>query len=175
VRPIVTSDGVSRTVPYGTLVSTTFTVTANGLPFARRPVQVCVGAKNAKFLTCRAATTSATGTVLFRRSATASYRVMLNLPLTKTSEAAKSDTFTYTVQAIASMEKKNRTLYANVRGAAGQVVRLQRLDGGAWKTVATYRAVTRYTVKKPVAGAQYRILVPDTALMAGTVSAGLRY
>jgi hypothetical protein len=36
--------------------------------------------------------------------------------------------------------------------------------------VATYRATARYTVRKPVAGAEYRIVVPDVAQMGGTVS-----
>jgi hypothetical protein len=68
------------------------------------------------------------------------------------------------------MEKRNRSLYADLRGAAGQTVQVQRLVGGAWTTVATYRATARYTVRKPVAGAEYRIVVPDVAQMGGTVS-----
>ena len=170
VQPVVTSDATSQTVPYGTSVTTTFTVTAGGQPLARQAAQVCVAEKLATTAKCRPATTSATGTVVFKRSATTPYRVQLVIPLSRTTETARSETYAYTVRAVATMEKKGRTLYANLRGAAGQAVQLQRLDNGAWTTVVTYRAVARYTVRKPVTGAEYRIVVPDVALVAGTVS-----
>ncbi len=170
VQPVVTSDGASQTVVYATAVTTTFTVTAGGLPFAGRAAQVCLAEKLSTTFKCRTATTSTTGTVAVRRSVTVPYRVKLVLPATKTSTTATSDTHTYTVRSVATMEKRNRSLYADLRGAAGQTVQVQRLVGGAWTTVATYRATARYTVRKPVAGAEYRIVVPDVAQMGGTVS-----
>ncbi len=170
VTPTVTSDGVSGTVPYGTAVTTTFTVTADGLPWAKRPAQVCIAEKGATTFRCRTATTTSTGKVAVKQSATSPYRLRLVVSATKTSDAVTSETHSYGVHAVATMEKNRTTLTATLRGTAGQTVQLQRLHAGAWTTVTTYRATTRYTVKNPVTGAEYRILVPDTALVTGTVS-----
>lgn len=175
IIPVVTSDGVSGTVRYGTVVTTTFTVTADGQPWARRRAQICTAEKAATTFRCRTVSTTATGKVAVRRVVTAPYRLKLVVTATKTSDAATSETYSYAVQAVATMEKRYRTLTATLRGTAGQTVELQRLDAGAWTTVSTYRATTRYTVRKPVAGAEYRIVVPDTALMAGTVSNSVQY
>jgi type VII secretion-associated serine protease mycosin len=172
VTPSVTSDGVSGTVPYGTVVTTTFAVTAGGLPWGRRPAKVCI-AEAATSFKCRNTTTTAAGKVAVKRTATAPYRVKLVVSATKTSDAVTSETYSYAVQAVARMEKRGRTLAATLRGAAGQTVQLQRLNAGTWTTVVTYRAVSRYTVRKPVTGAEYRIVVPDTALVTGTVSDSL--
>jgi hypothetical protein len=154
------------------VVSTTFTVTADGLPWARRPAQVCI-AEAATTFRCRTTTTTAAGRVAVKRTVTAPYRLKLVVRATRTSDAVTSETYSYGVQAVARMQKKDRTLTATLHGAAGQQVKLQRLDAGTWRTVVTYRAASRYTVRKPMTGAEYRIVVPDTALMTGAVSNSL--
>jgi type VII secretion-associated serine protease mycosin len=176
VTPVITSDGSSRLVDYGTVVRTTFTVRAGGVPWARQPVQVCTAAKGAATFRCSHTTTSATGTVLAKHTATAPHRLYLVATATKTSNAVTSPTYSTTVQAVAAMERRSsRQLIATLTGVAGQTVRLQRLDGGTWTTVTTYRATSRYTVKKPVAGATYRIVVPDSPLVIGTVSNAVQW
>jgi serine protease len=176
VTPVIASDGSSRMVNYGTVVQTAFTVTAGGAPWARKPVQVCRADKGTTVFRCSSTTTSATGTVLDKRTATAPYRLYIVVTATTTSHAVTSPTYSYTVRAVATMERRtSRQLIAVLAGAAGQTVQLQRLGGGIWTTVATYRATSRYTVQKPVAGYAYRIVVPDTALITGTTSNTLHW
>jgi hypothetical protein len=61
-------------------------------------------------------------------------------------------------------------LTATIAGAAGQAVQLQRLDGTRWLPVTTYRATTIHPLPGLIAGRTYRLVVPATAVLAGTTS-----
>jgi type VII secretion-associated serine protease mycosin len=176
VTPTIKSDGVNRVVNYGSPTRTTFTVTAGGQPWARRPVQICMADNGAAVFQCRAATTSATGTVLVTRSATVPFRVRLVATATATSAATTSEPVTYRVRAVATPVKTNgRTMTVALAGVDRQAVEVQTLNGRKWTTVRTYRAITRYVLTNVRAGGQYRVVVPATATFAGATSATVRF
>jgi type VII secretion-associated serine protease mycosin len=170
VRPVVTSTAVSQRVAYGTTTTTTFTVTAQGTPWAARPAQTCVS-ENSRPFRCTTIATSATGTVTLTRVTTGPYRVRLIVTATTTSKAVTSGTYAYSVRAVAALAKSgSRSLTAVVVGVAGQTVRLQQFDGRTWRTRATYRAAARFAVSGVRPGYGYRIVVSATASMAGATS-----
>jgi type VII secretion-associated serine protease mycosin len=169
VTPVVTSSAPSQQVVYGTTMTTTFTVTALGKPWAAQPVQVCVSENNGVFR-CTTVNTSAAGTVTVIRTATSPYQLQLLVNGTATSNAVTSATYTYSVRAAATLAKDGaKSLTAVITGAAGQTVEVQRFDGHTWKVAATYRAAARATVTSD-SGYGYRIVVPATASIAGTTS-----
>jgi type VII secretion-associated serine protease mycosin len=174
VTPVVSSTAVSQVVPYGAQTSTTFTVTAQGQKWAGRPVSICTAVPDRAFQ-CAPATTSSAGTVRYTRATTGWYQVRLMVTATATSTAVTSPTYTYTPRAAVQLQKQGRyTATASIGGVAGQSVQVQRLDGGAWVTLRTYRAVARYTLSDLRVRSAYRIVVPSTATVAGAQSGVLR-
>jgi hypothetical protein len=170
VQPVVTSTATSRTVEHGTVVGTGFSVKAGGTYWAGKKVAVCVAVANAKYR-CTDAVTSSTGTVQQARTATAGFKVYLYVYAGPGSKSAISATYTYTVRAKAGLDRTgSRTLTARVGGDSGQTVRLQRLDGSRWTTVAEYRATPVRTFGGLKAGARYRLTVTGTAAVAGAES-----
>jgi hypothetical protein len=171
VNPVITSNAVSKQVPYGTVTLTSFTVTANGVPFVVRPAQLCISEKNGATFKCRSATTSATGVVTLKRTAASPFRVYLTVPVSKTSEAATSQTYAYTVQAVVSLARKSaKALTVTLAGSDSQIVEVQKFDGQGWTTTTTFRATSKYTINKAQAGGLYRVVVPNTALLVGATS-----
>jgi type VII secretion-associated serine protease mycosin len=174
VTPVVSSTAVSRVVAYGAQTSTTFTVTAQGRKWAGRPVSICTAVPGRTFQ-CTPTTTSGAGTVRYARATTGWYQVRLMVTATATSTAVTSRTYTYTPRAAVQLHKRGRySATASIGGAAGQSVQVQRLDGGAWVTLRTYRAVAKYTLSGLRARSAYRIVVPSTATVAGAQSGVLR-
>jgi serine protease len=170
VKPVVTSTASTRTVAYGTVVTTDFTVTAKGAPWGNRPVQLCVSAPGGGW-TCAGATTTAQGRVRHVRTATATFRVRLLVSATAGSSAVSSPTYVYTTRASAGLARSgNRALLAEVTGAVGQRVSVQRLHGRNWTTVVTYAAVSSRTVAGLKAGYRYRLVVATTAAITGAQS-----
>ena len=171
VTPSITSDGVSQKVTYGTTIRTTFTFTVDGQPFAKRPAQICTADKNAAVFKCKAATTSVAGTVTLTRKVTAPYRVYAMSTATKTAEQASSATYSYTVQAVAGLVRKSaKAITFTLAGIDKQIAEVQKYDGQSWATVSTFRATSKYMINKPQAGGLYRVVVPDSALIIGTVT-----
>ena len=170
IRPVVTLTPASQTVVAGTGVTTTFTVTGNGRPWAEKPVKVCVTPVGAA-ATCTTATTDAKGVVQVKFPATGKTTVQLTVTETDTSVAATSPVATILVRAQATMKRTAPgALTATIAGAAGQAVQLQRLDGTRWLPVTTYRATTIHPLPGLIAGRTYRLVVPATAVLAGTTS-----
>ncbi|MCA2214157.1 S8 family serine peptidase [Jidongwangia harbinensis] len=174
VTPVVTSTAVSQVVPYGAATSTTFTVTAQGTKWAGRPVSICTALWNRAF-ECVPGTTSSAGTFRYTRATTAWYQVRLMVTATATSNAVTSKTYTYTPRAAVQLRKSGRySATAAIGGTAGQTVQVQRLDGGHWVTVLTYRAAATFTLSGLRARSAYRIVVPSTPAVAGAQSGVLR-
>ncbi|GGQ49714.1 S8 family serine peptidase [Couchioplanes azureus] len=172
--PVVSGKGPASTVTYGSVVTTTFTVTAGGQPWARRPASLCVAAVTGAFR-CTATATSDTGTVRHTQAVTGRYSVRLVVSATASSPQVSSATFTYLPRTVVRLAKSGRgAVTATIRGVAGQTARLQRLDGRSWVTVVTYRATERRTVARLRTGSLYRVVVTTTPAVAGTVSATVR-
>jgi serine protease len=170
VRPVVTSAAKSRPVDYGTIVTTVFTVLAQGQPWAGRPVAVCVSVAGGTW-SCPPGTTTAQGTVRHVRTATGTYRVRVRVAATSTSSAVASATYVFTTRASAHLARTGaRTLRAVVDGAVGQGVSVQRRQGAAWVTVTTYRAVSSRTLTGLRPGYRYRVVVAGTPSITGAHS-----
>jgi type 1 fimbria pilin len=94
------------------------------------------------------------------------------VPATDTTAAATSATATYKVLAVATATRAGaRALTVAIGGLDSQSVQVQRLDGARWVKVKTFRAAARTTVTGLTAKKRYRIVVPNTPVFAGTVSA----
>ncbi|ROP28863.1 S8 family serine peptidase [Couchioplanes caeruleus] len=172
--PVVTGKGSARTVDYGTVVTTTFTVTAEGRPWARQRASICVAAAIGGFR-CAATTTSDGGTVRYTRAVTSRYSVRLVVSATASSHQVSSATFAYVPRAVVRLAKSGKgALTATIRGATRQTASLQRYDGRSWVTVVAYRATERRTVSRLRTGWRYRAVVGTTAAVAGAVSATVR-
>ncbi|MEV6847876.1 S8 family peptidase [Actinoplanes sp. NPDC051411] len=170
IRPVVTLTPASQTVVAGTTATVTFTVTASGKPWAEKPVKVCVTLAGAA-ATCTTAETTATGLVPVSFPATGKTTVQLTVAETGTSVAVTSAAATVTVRTQATLTRTGPgALTATVAGAAGQTVQLQRLDGGRWLPVTTYRAAATHAFSGLLAGRAYRLVVPATATLSGATS-----
>ncbi|MEV6596166.1 S8 family peptidase [Actinoplanes sp. NPDC051346] len=172
--PVVSGKGSARTVDYATAATTTFTVTAGKQPWAGRPASICVAGPTGGFR-CTATTTSDTGTVRHSQAVTSRYSVRLVVAATATSHQVSSATFTYVPRTVVRLTKGGKgAVTATIRGAAGQTVRLQRLDGRSWVTVVSYRATERRAIARLRTGSQYRLVVTTTPSVVGAVSAVVR-
>jgi type VII secretion-associated serine protease mycosin len=170
VTPVVTSTAASTQVVYGTTATTTFTVTAQGKPWAAAPAQACIS-ENAAAFRCTAVATSATGTVTVSRSVTGPYQVRLVVVATPTSNEVTSATYAYTARAEATLTKSgNQSLTAVISGATGQTTQVQQADGQTWRTLITYPAAAKAVVSGLRPGLAYRIVVAATASVAGATS-----
>jgi hypothetical protein len=90
---------------------------------------------------------------------------------TRTAEQATSGTYSYTVRAVASLVRKSaKAITFSLAGIDRQIAEVQKYDGQSWVTVSTFRAASKYTINKPRAGGLYRVVVPDSALIAGTTT-----
>jgi hypothetical protein len=167
----VTLNATARLVKYGSTPIVTFTVAADDIPMAGQPVSVCVAVGSASF-TCTAATTDDTGTLAWPRRATAPFRIRLDVPATDSTESVTSATAKYKVQAVAIASRAGaKALSVAVGGIDGQMVQVQRLDGTRWVTAKKFRAAAHTTVTGLTARKRYRVVVPGTAVFAGTTTA----
>jgi type VII secretion-associated serine protease mycosin len=170
VTPVVTSTAASTQVVYGTTATTTFTVNAEGKPWAARLAQACIS-ENAAAFRCTAVATSATGTVTVSRSVTGPYQVRLVVVATPTSNEVTSATYAYTARAEATLTKSgSQSFTAVISGATGQPTQVQQADGQSWRTLITYPAAAKAVVSGLRPGFAYRIVVAATASVAGATS-----
>ena len=174
IRPVIAVSPASQSVVAGTTVTTTFTVTGGGKPWAQRPVQVCVTPAGAA-PTCTTGTTDASGKVLATALANGSYQVKLVALATDASEAVTSGTASVAVRAQLTLTRTAPgKLSAKLVGAAGQTVQVQRLNRNQWVGVTTYRAEVTHALTGLVAGQVYRVVVPSTTAVAGVTSASVQ-
>jgi hypothetical protein len=169
---VVTSEASSQQVLHNTKVDTTFTVTIGGAPAPKRAVQLCT-ADNGAAAKCRNTTTSLTGTVTLSRKVTYPYSVKLVVPATKTNfSIGESQTYSYTAASAVTLAAGRRnSVVASLVGSAKQTLELQQsADGEAWTTVRTFRASSRTTLSNVETGLRYRVVVPDVATVAGSIS-----
>ena len=167
---VVTSNAVSQLVTYGTMTTTTFTVTAKGQAWALQPAQTCIREGTGP-VRCTTVSTSSTGTVTVTRAATSHLQVQLKVIATPLSRATTSMTYVYSVRAVATLAKTGaQSMTVAITGAAGQKVEVQRFDGRAWRTVAKYVAAASSVVSGASHGFGYRIVVPKTTSMTGATS-----
>ncbi|MFG1603611.1 S8 family serine peptidase [Actinoplanes sp. NPDC049265] len=167
----ITSDATDEQVLFNTKVDTKFTVTIDGATAAKRTIQLCTADKGAAEK-CKNGTTKADGTYTFTRKVTFPYTVRLSVPATrKSTVTGTSGTYTYTVRSEVSLAVRKNSLVVSLTGANKQVNVLQRsADGITWETDRTFKAATKSTLTKVAAGYQYQVVVPDTALVAGSTS-----
>jgi subtilisin family serine protease len=170
VRPTVTLTPASQTVVAGMSATTTFTVTANGKPWAQMPVRYCV-TPSGTAATCTTTTTDANGRVQVVFTATGKATVQLTATETDTSVAINSSVATVMVRAQATLLRTGPgALTATLAGAAGQMVQLQRFDKTRWVLVTSYRAEPTHILSGLAAGQTYRLVVPATAALSGATS-----
>ncbi len=170
VRPTVTVSSAAKPVPYGTVSTTTFTVAAAGLPWAQRPVTLCLTDSAAGKPGCTSMLTSTAGTVSLQRTATSGFQLQLTVDGTDVSEPAVSPVAVTQVSSKLTVSRTGNTMAVALDGAAGQTVQLQGLRNGTWVTVFTYPAAPRVTITGLTTGQFYRIFVPDTTAILGATS-----
>ncbi|WP_203828213.1 S8 family peptidase [Actinoplanes palleronii] len=171
--PVVTASPATRTVTYQARTSTAFRVTADGAPWANRPVSVCVSVGGGSW-SCGSATTGATGTYTVTRTATASFRIRLTVPASSTNTTAVA-TSSYTVKAAVAVRRSaKKTLTVRVTGAAGQKLTVQRYTSKRWTTVKSYPATSSRTVTGLVSGGSYRVVLSSTTSVTGVTSATVK-
>jgi serine protease len=174
VRPTARISTTTTAPLYGSMTTTTYTVTAANKAWALQPVQVCI-AEAGKAFECAATTTTDGGRVVVSRAATGSFRVYLVVTATDTSEIAASPVSAYTVRSQMTVTRPAAgTLRVTLAGAAGQSVQVQRLDRSRWVIAGTYTAEPSHALTDLTIGAQYRVVVPGTAAIAGVTSAPIR-
>jgi tryptophanase len=166
---VITVSAPATEVPYGTATTTTFTVTADGAAWAKRPVNVCVAEGNASFK-CTSTTTGDTGGVAVQRTATGAFKLQLQIPASDANVAATSPVVGVTVRASVVLVRTGNTMTVTINGAAGQAVQVQRLDGTRWLPALTYKAVAKVNVTGLTTGRSYRVVVPDTTTILGATS-----
>ena len=173
--PVVVTIGADAqpgAVAYGSPVKVTFTLSADNAPYARKSAQLCTADNNATAFRCQTVTTSATGTFTATRNATGPFRMKLAIPASKTTVAAESGTYAWTVRSTAVLTRGGATmLTARLGVPAGSTVLLERADGDTWVTVKSLRGNSGSLYVSGVArGVTYRVSVPDSPLAAGVVS-----
>ncbi|GGM97719.1 type VII secretion-associated serine protease mycosin [Actinoplanes campanulatus] len=174
VKPVITANVTGGEVVYGTAVTTTFTVKANGKAWPGKPVQICV-TEGAAAQQCADATTSSAGTVRVNRTAKATYQLVLKVVATTTSEAATSAPVTYRVRPAVTVARTAKgKLAVTLTGAVGRPAEIQQKVRGAWTTVGKYTASAspvKVTITGLVAGQTYRVMVPAGPTLLGVTSA----
>ena len=172
-RPTIKTPQLRRSAYYGDTVTTTFTVTAFGKPWAQQPVQVCLAPAGAGFA-CTADTTSDTGTVTVSQSALSTYGIKIVTTASDTAVAIASPTVTVLVLSKVTVSATAPgTLTVALAGAAGQTVQVQTWSGTRWKVAATYSAEPAYDVTGLAAG-RYRVVVPGLPGVVGSTSAAVQ-
>jgi serine protease len=176
VKPVITANTAAAEVNYGTTVSTTFTITAGGQAWARKPVQVCV-AEGGAGSSCTGTTTSDSGTVRVDRVAKAYFRVVVTATATPASEAVTSSPVGYRVWATATLTRNSfGQVQATLVGANGRATEIQQLVNGAWRAVGAYTTSVspmKVTLTGLRPGQSYRVVVPDSATVMGVTSASI--
>jgi serine protease len=170
VRPTITVSPLTQTVLAGTTAMTTFTVSAAGKAWAQQPVQLCLAPAGGAF-TCTKAVTGTNGSIQVGVQATGAFQLNLVALATDTSEAVTSGTASVSVRSQLTVTRTAPgSLSAKLSGAVGQTVQVQRLDGGKWLNVTTYRAEPTHALTGLVAGQTYRVVVPSTSAVVGVTS-----
>jgi serine protease len=171
---VISANTTGGDVVYGTTATTTFTVTAGGQVWARKPVQICVTEGSAA-ASCTDTTTGDQGTVQVNRAAKTSFQVVVKIAATTSTEAVSSAPVSYRVRAGVTLVKTGYgRVQASLVGAMGRPSEIQQQVNGAWRTVATYTAPVasmRIDLTGLRPGQTYRVVVPDSATILGITSA----
>ncbi|MFF5079105.1 S8 family serine peptidase [Actinoplanes sp. NPDC000266] len=170
--PVVTVSPATKQVNYGANVSTTFTVKSAKKPLANTPVQVCVTEAGGSAV-CTAATTSKSGTVPVKRTATTGYTVHVVVGATATTAEVTSPVATVTVKATVKLSRAKTSMTVTMTGVAGQTVEVQQLINKVWTTVGDFPAAAKSTVGDLVLKQKYRVVVPDTTGILGLTSSAV--
>ncbi|GIE33030.1 hypothetical protein Ait01nite_060750 [Actinoplanes italicus] len=176
VKPVITANTAGGEVTYGTNVGTTFTITAGGQAWARKPVQVCV-TEGGTAHSCTITTTTDLGTVQVNRTAKAYFRVVVTAAATTESEAVTSTAVGYRVWATATLAKNAfGQVQATLVGAIGRATQIQQSVNGEWRTVGAYTAPVspmKVTLTGLRPGQTYRVVVPENTTIMGVTSASI--
>jgi serine protease len=170
LTPLITTNVTTREVAYGTKASVTFTVRVAGKAYPNKPVRLCV-AESAGEPVCTDATTGNTGAVVVTRTATAGFRVHVEVVETETTVAAKSATSAFTVRAKVTVKRTAKgVMSVAMIGADGQTVQVQQYVNRVWETIGEFPAAPVTTVSGLIPGQRYRVVVPNTASILGVTS-----
>ena len=172
VLPVVKLTASSTSVLYGTTSTVTYTVTASDKAWAQRPVKIGVLETGSTTATYKDAVTDGTGKVVLSRPANGTFQVRLVVTATDTSFEAASVVSIFIVRSQVTLAAPAAgTLQVTLTAAAGQTVQVQRLDRDRWVLASTYvasaptKTLTGLTTKT-----RYRVVVPNTAAIAGATS-----
>jgi serine protease len=170
--PLITTNVTTREVVYGSKASVTFTIRIAGKTITRMPVRLCVSESVSQSEpVCTDTTTTTSGTVAVTRTATAGFKVHIEVPETGTTAAATSPASTFTVRAkVVAKRTSKGVMSVAMLGVDGQTVQVQQYVNRAWMNVGEFPAAAMTTVSGLTPGRQYRVLVPDTAGILGVAS-----
>jgi serine protease len=137
------------------------------------PVRLCVAESGGEAV-CTDTTTTTSGTVALTRTATAGFKVHVELAETGTTAAATSATATFTVRAKVAVKRTTKgVMTVAMLGVDGQTVQVQQYVNRVWETVGEFPAAAMTTVSGLTPGKEYRVVVPDTTAILGVASTPL--